>query len=105
MWIGAARIEFILRDARSLKDRRRVAAKLRDRVLARFDAAVAILGHGDDPQRLVVGFSVVGNDPRVLRATVDKILGFVDDLYLAPMFRRESKIERFLPDESDGFSI
>ena len=99
MLVASARWTFQLRDARSLKDKRRVASRIRDRVRARFPVAIAEVEALDDKRRLVLGVAAVGNDAVVLRSTLDKVAAFVDDLYLAELVSRPVVIEPFSGDE------
>ncbi|MCC6207637.1 MAG: DUF503 domain-containing protein [Gammaproteobacteria bacterium] len=47
----------------SLKDKRRVIKGLKDRVRARFNAAVAEIGYLEEWQRSLIGVALLGNDP------------------------------------------
>ncbi len=95
MLVGSARWTFRLREVRSLKDKRRVSARIRDRVRAKFPVAISEVEGLDDKRRLVLGLATVGNDAVVLRSTLDRIAAFVDDLYLAEPTGRSVTIEPF----------
>ena len=95
MQVGAVRWVFRLRQARSLKDKRKVVASLRDRIRARFAVAVSEVEGHDDKRKLVLGLALVGNDASELQATVDRIRGYVDGLYLAEQVTFEVCIEPF----------
>ena len=99
MLVGSARWTFQLRGVRSLKDKRRVASRIRDRVRARFPVSIAEVEALDDKRRLVLGLAAVGNDAGVLRSTLDKVAAFVDELYLAELVSRPVVIEPFGGDE------
>ena len=71
--VGVLRMVLRIPGSRSLKDRRRVVASLRDRVVARHRAAFAEVGHLEAHEAAVVAVSVVGNEPRQLRARLDTI--------------------------------
>jgi uncharacterized protein YlxP (DUF503 family) len=108
VWVGALRVELLLRQTRSLKDKRRAYQQLRDRVMSRFDVAVALVEEPDNLGRLVVGVAAVGGDPRTLRSVLDRVAAYIDELYIAPVARRETSIERFsaspgawIPDDVD----
>src|SRR5688572_1989224 len=75
LFVGVLRMVLRMPWSRSLKDRRRVVASLRDRVVARHRAAFAEVGHLEAHEAAVVAISVVGNDPRQLRARLDTIRG------------------------------
>ena len=98
MWIGALRLTFRLRLARSLKDKRRAANQIRDRVRGRFPVAIAEVEGADDLRRLVLGVSTVGNDPREIRSALDRIIDFIEGLYVAEIVGRDVAIHRMDPE-------
>ena len=71
--VGVLRMVLRMPGSRSLKDRRRVVASLRDRVHARHHAAFGEVGHLEAHEAAVVAIAVVGNDSRLLRARLDAI--------------------------------
>ncbi len=95
MLVGSARWTFQLRGVRSLKDKRRISSRIRDRVRAKFPLAIAEVEALDDKRRLVLGLAAVGNDARVLRSSLDKAAAFVDELYLADLVSRPVDIAPF----------
>jgi uncharacterized protein YlxP (DUF503 family) len=74
IWVGVLRLQFRVPGARSLKDKRRVLAQLKDRIAARHKASVAEVGWLEEHVRGVVAVSVIGNDARVLRSALDTIV-------------------------------
>ena len=58
--------------SRSLKDRRRVVAALRDRLQARHRVLVADVGHLEAQEAAVLAVSCLGNDSRLLQSTLDQ---------------------------------
>ena len=73
MFVGVLRLTFHIPHARSLKEKRSVVRKFRDRVRARFDVSIAEVGALDLHQRAVFGVSVVSKDA----AMCDSVLGEV----------------------------
>src|SRR5271163_5228339 len=65
MFVGVLRLTFHIPHARSLKDKRRVVQRLRDRVRSRFDVSIAEVEAQDLHQRAVFGVSVVSGDAAV----------------------------------------
>lgn len=74
LWVGVLRLGLLVPGSRSLKDKRRAILQIRDRLQARHHVAVAEVGHLDNPLRGVVSVSCTGNDPQVLRSTLDHLL-------------------------------
>jgi hypothetical protein len=85
MLIGAALIELALPEAESIKERRRVARAVTDRLRQRFNLAVAEVGDPDDRRSVRVGFVAVGIDRRHLRTRLERAVRFVDGLGLAEL--------------------
>ncbi|HTJ85138.1 MAG TPA: DUF503 domain-containing protein [Polyangiaceae bacterium] len=73
MFVGVLRLTFHIPHARSLKDKRRVVLKFRDRVRSRFDVSIAEVDAQDTHQRAVFGVAVVSGDASVC----DSVLGQV----------------------------
>ena len=73
LWVGVLRLGLFVPASRSLKDKRRVVASVRDRLRARHHVAVAEVAHLEDHTRAIVAVSLVGNDPRGLRSTLDAL--------------------------------
>jgi uncharacterized protein YlxP (DUF503 family) len=73
MFVGVLRLTFHVPHARSLKDKRRVVLKFRDRVRARFDVSIAEVGEQDKLQRAVFGVAVVSSDAAVCDSVLEQV--------------------------------
>ena len=73
MFVGVLRLVFHVPHARSLKDKRRVVRKFRDRVRAKFDVSIAEVGAQDKLQRAVFGVSVVSGDAAVCDSVLEQV--------------------------------
>ena len=73
IWLGVLRISFLVPASRSLKDKRRVVAQVRDRIRARHQLMAAEVGHLDDHQWAVMSVASTSNDARTLRAALEAI--------------------------------
>jgi uncharacterized protein YlxP (DUF503 family) len=73
MHVGVLRLTFHIPHARSLKDKRSVVRKFRDRVRARFDVSIAEVGDQDILQRAVFGVSVVSSDAVVCDQVLEQV--------------------------------
>jgi len=85
MLIAAALIELHLEDADSIKAKRRVVRAVRDRVASRFRISVAEVADQDDRHSICIGCAKVGIDARHLRASMEKVIRYVDELGLAEL--------------------
>ncbi len=79
--------------------------KITGRIRARFDVSVAEVGENDIWQRAQLGIAVVGNDRRFVNEILDKVRGFVDELYLAPILDQELELMSYGPDRFGELSI
>ncbi len=73
LWVGVLRLALGIPGARSLKDRRRAVAQVRDRIRARAEFTVAEVGHLESHTMAIVAVGMVSNDPRLLRSTLDAL--------------------------------
>ena len=73
MFVGVLRLTFHIPHAQSLKDKRTVVRKFRDRVRARFDVSIAEVDAQDLLQKAVFGVSVVSSDASVCDSVLEKV--------------------------------
>ncbi len=73
MFVGVLRLTFHVPHARSLKDKRRVVRKFRDRVRARFGVSIAEVAEQDKLQRAVFGVTVVSGDAAVCDSVLEQV--------------------------------
>ena len=67
----------------SLKEKRAVLRRIKDRTRDKFHIAVAEVGAQDLWQRAVLGFAVVGGDRAHVESMVQSVVGFIDGLQVA----------------------
>jgi len=75
-----------------LKEKRHVIRKLIDRVRHRFNVAISEVDDNDLWQRAQIGFCTVGNDRRFVNSSLDKIIDFIEKMYLAEVIEKEMEI-------------
>ena len=73
MFVGILRLTFHVPHARSLKDKRRVVQRFRDRVRARFGVSIAEVAEQDKLQRAVFGVSVVSSDAALCDSVLEQV--------------------------------
>jgi uncharacterized protein YlxP (DUF503 family) len=89
MTVGIARITLFIPESHSLKEKRMVLRRVKDRVRSKFNAAIAEVDDNDVWQRGVVGLALVGNDRRFVESALDEVVRFVRDLAEATNVERE----------------
>lgn len=73
MFVGVLRLTFHIPHARSLKDKRSVTRKFRDRTRARFDVSVAEVDAQDLHQKAVFGVAVVSGEASVCDSVLEQV--------------------------------
>jgi uncharacterized protein len=71
--VGVLRLTFHIPHARSLKEKRSVVRRFRDRVRSRFDVSIAEVGDQDLHQRAVFGVAVVSSDASVCDSVLEQV--------------------------------
>lgn len=77
MFIGILRVEFALHGNESLKDKRRVAQGLKQKVRNKFNVAVAEVGSEESMDYLSLSIVSVSNDKTHLESRMAKCLNMV----------------------------
>jgi len=76
--IGVLHIDFLIPEARSLKDKRRVVKSLKEQVRSRYNCAVAETEYQDLWQRARLTVAVVSNESRHANTQVNEIGRFIE---------------------------
>ncbi|RZB37244.1 MAG: uncharacterized protein SRB2_01326 [Desulfobacteraceae bacterium Eth-SRB2] len=92
MVAGLGTITFRLHDCRSLKGKRKIVKSIISRLRNNFNASVAEVGSNDIYQKAVIGFSLVGNNRKVINSKIDKIFNLAEELNLAEIIDSEMEI-------------
>jgi uncharacterized protein YlxP (DUF503 family) len=75
--VGLLEMELVIRDAVSLKDKRRIVKSLKDRISSRFNVSVAEVDHLDSRQQALLGVTMVANETKFVQSALSKIVDFV----------------------------
>ena len=74
MIIGTLRVRLLLREARTLKDKRQVLQSIKDRVRQSFNVSVAEIEALDNPRSIVLGMAMVCNEAHPIKQTLGEIV-------------------------------
>ena len=77
MTVGTLTIKLMIREARSLKDKRRVLRSLKDRIRNRHNVSVAEVGAQQSHQQALLGIAMVGTDGQYVDGGLAKIVDFI----------------------------
>lgn len=78
MIVGTIRIELHIPGSTSLKAKRSVVNRIKERLRSRFNASVAEVDHHDLWQRTALGVVIVGVEKRVLDSVLSRIVRVVE---------------------------
>jgi uncharacterized protein YlxP (DUF503 family) len=92
MVVGIGIITFRLHDCRSLKSKRKIVKSIINQLRKNFNVSVAEIGSNDIYQKSEIGFSLVGNNRKVLNSKIDKIFNMADALGLAEIINMEMEL-------------
>jgi len=95
MFVGVARLTLQISDSGSLKSKRQVLRRITDRLKARFNVSVAEVEDQDLWQRATIALAVVSSDRRHVDEQIQKMIHFVEEMYVAPLVSRELEILSF----------
>lgn len=86
MIVGAGKIKFRLYNIHSLKEKRTIVKSILQRIKNKFNISIAEIDLNDSHDWAEIGFSITGNDARVVNSKLDKVMNMADDLGLAVIF-------------------
>ncbi len=82
MVIGVLKLSMFLRGNRSLKGKRHVLKKIKDRVKSRFNVSIAEVEASNSWERFSLGITAVGDDAKFINSVIDKVRAEIENLYL-----------------------
>src|SRR5205823_10565924 len=83
MIVGVCRVTVMVGESHSLKEKRMVLRRIKDRVRQKFNVAIAEVGDQDLWQSAQLGFAVVSNERGYTEGLVQKVLAFIEALAVA----------------------
>ena len=93
--VGACRIVLMIHGNDSLKGKRGVLNRIKDRVMDRFNVSIAEVGAQDYHETAVLGIVAVSNSEPYLHSMLEKVVRFVENLGDAEVASDETEIVHF----------
>jgi len=87
--VGLARLTLFIPDSHSLKEKRMVLRRVKDRTRQKFNVAIAEVEENDVWQRAVLGLAVIGNEGRFVASALDEVVRFVEGQAMVTNTERE----------------
>jgi uncharacterized protein len=74
MYVGTLEVRLLLRESRSLKDKRQVVRSIKDRLRQGFNVSIAEVDSLDDRQVAVLGLAMVSNEPAPVKEALAAVV-------------------------------
>jgi len=74
MIIGSLKVRLLVRESRSLKDKRQVVRSIKDKLRNGFNVSIAEVDAEDHRQLAVLGVAMVGNETGHVRSALEQIV-------------------------------
>lgn len=74
MIVGTLRVRLLLREARTLKDKRQVIQSIKDRLRQSFNVSIAEIEAQDQPRQATLGFAMVCNESHPIKKALGEIV-------------------------------
>ena len=74
MIVGTLRLRLLIREARTLKDKRQVLKSIKDRLHNRFNVSVAEVEAQDNHRLAVLGIAMVSNETHPIKVALGQII-------------------------------
>jgi uncharacterized protein YlxP (DUF503 family) len=92
MIVGSLRVRLLIRESRSLKDKRQVVRSIKDRLQNRFNVSIAEVEAQDHRQLVVLGLAMVSNEASHVRSTFEQIMSALRGHPVAELLDHEMEV-------------
>lgn len=99
MYVGVCRLTLVAPGTRSLKEKRSVLRRIKDRTASKFRVSIAEVDLQDVLPKMVIGFAVVSSSGELAEGLLDGIIGFIANIGVAQIIGDERDV--FLFDGGD----
>jgi uncharacterized protein YlxP (DUF503 family) len=92
MYVGSLRVRLLVRQSRSLKDKRQVVQSIKDRLRNQFNVSIAEVEAQDHRQLVVLGLAMVSNEAQHVQAAFEQIVAALRGHPVAEMLDHEMEV-------------
>jgi uncharacterized protein YlxP (DUF503 family) len=82
-------VSLMMPESHSLKEKRMVLRRIKDRTRQKFNLAIAEVGDNDVWQSAQIGFAVVANERAFVESVVARVVNFIESLAVAKLIDDE----------------
>ncbi len=93
MVVGALQVRLLLREARSLKDKRQVVRSIKDRLRNQFNISIAEVDAQDQWQQVVLGVAVVSSEAEHAQTQLEQIVNALRSHPVAEFVSHELEVQ------------
>jgi uncharacterized protein YlxP (DUF503 family) len=79
MIVGICKVSLYLPENHSLKEKRRLLQRIKQKSMSKFKVMIAEVGDQDLWQKAELGFAVVGSQENLIRSLIDKCIAFIEE--------------------------
>ena len=101
MVVGLCEIVVAIPGSASLQQKRAAMRKVLERTRNRFPVSIAEVDLQDKWQRGKIGFAMVGNEHAQVQSTLDRVIQFIEGLFVVSIIDVRHEVETFSPDIDD----
>lgn len=95
MFVGVCRFRLMLGNNTTLKGKRQVVQRVRDRLKRKFNVAIGEVEELGVNSQVVIGFAIVGSDYKQVDSALKKILNVVNDINPGMMVDENFHVEQY----------
>ena len=92
MIVGTLKLRLLIRESRSLKEKRRIVSSIKDRIRNEFNVSVAEVESQDSHQQATLGVALVTNDKRYAQEVLSQVVNLVRSHPVAQLLDYELEI-------------
>ena len=92
MIVGTGKIKFKFYGINSLKEKRKIVKSIINRIKNRFNISIAETDFNDSHSWAEIGFSITGNNARLINSKLDKVLNMAEEIGLAQIVDTDIEI-------------
>jgi uncharacterized protein YlxP (DUF503 family) len=92
MIVGTLQLRLLVREARTLKDKRQVIKSIKDRLQNRFNVSVAEVESLDNPRLAVLGVAMVCNEAHPIKVALGQIVEALRTHPVAELLEHEMEV-------------
>ena len=95
MIIGAVQFKIYFPECHSLKEKRQILQKIKHKTIHQFPISIAEVSDHDIWQQATMGLALVGNDQQYVNSVMDKVINFIQNLYLGDVINKQAEYYYF----------